>query len=149
MQIEIDQSWKIEDTNKKSVIAFSNSTSASLLISAKEKKAIQQLYRQAGKPEIFVYRLFSVLIFILVKDYLEQVDSIVVDTEYPGKEALIKDFILQLIWKYKDPSFNKNKLWFKQIGKRSRAHKVAYATFKESRRCTESVGLKDIAKYLL
>lgn len=91
MQIEIDQSWKIEDTNKKSVVAFSNGISASLLIPAKEKKVIQQLYRQAGKPEIFVYKLFSVLIFILVKDYLGKIDSIAIDTEYPGKEALIKE----------------------------------------------------------
>ena len=63
MRIEIDQSGKIENTNKNTIIAFSNNKFKSIFISAKDKREIQKFFRRIGKPRIFVYKTFAILIF--------------------------------------------------------------------------------------
>ena len=68
MNISIDQSSKIENTNKNTVIAYANSKQKSLLIKAEDKKNLQKIFRNAGKPEMFIYKTFAVLIFLLIKD---------------------------------------------------------------------------------
>ncbi|MCG2700747.1 hypothetical protein L6267_01100 [Candidatus Parcubacteria bacterium] len=66
MKIEIDQSGKIENTGKDTIIAFSNGSFGSISISAKDKREIQRIFRKIGKPRVFVYRVFAVLIFLLI-----------------------------------------------------------------------------------
>lgn len=53
MNIEIDQSGKIENTNKDTVIAFSDDTCGSILIKAVDKREIQKIFRDIGKSRIF------------------------------------------------------------------------------------------------
>ena len=60
MKIEIDQSGKIENTNKNTIIAFSDSKFKSIFISAKEKREIQKFFRRIGKPKIFIYKVFEI-----------------------------------------------------------------------------------------
>ena len=133
MKIEIDQSGKIENTNKDTVIAFSDDNFGSLLIKAKDKREIQEIFRQAGKPRVFIYKLFTILIFLLIKNHLKKVEEIVIDEEYPGKSALIKDLLLREIRKIR-PRFPKENISFRQIGKKSKAHNIAYNTFKKKRK---------------
>ena len=94
MNIEIDQSGKVENTSKNTIIAFSNDIFGSIFITAKDKREIQKIFRKIGKSRIFVYRLFSILIFLLIKDHLKRIDQIIIDEEYPGKENLIKNYLI-------------------------------------------------------
>lgn len=147
MKIEIDQSGKIENTNKDTVIAFSNSISSSILIKAKNKREIQNAFRQAGKRMVFVYRLFAILIFILIKKHIPKIQQIIIDTEYPGKSSIIKNFLLQEIRKIA-PSFRKDNIMFMQIGKKSRAHYLAYGVESNKKQPDMVVDTKDILKFI-
>jgi len=95
MKIEIDQSGKIENTSKNTIIAFSDDISGSIFIKAKDKREIQKVFRQIGKSKVFIYKLFAILIFLLIKNHLKRLEEIIIDEEYPGKSALIKNFLLQ------------------------------------------------------
>lgn len=148
MRIEIDQSWKIENTNKHSVLAFSNSSSSSVLIPAEDKRILQKFFREAGKPEMFVYRTFAILAYHLVKDHLDRIDMIIFDREYPSKEALIKDLFLQSIRK-QHPNFDKDCIWFEEIGKKSNAHWEAYWVFKGEKEPTKIVTYQMVLKEIL
>jgi len=148
MRVEVDQSWKIENTNKHSVLAFSNGTSSSVLIPAKDKKLLQEFFRAAGKPEMFVYRTFAVLAYHLIKDHLDKIDTIVFDREYPQKEALIKDLFLQLVRKQR-PNFDKGCVWFEEIGKKSNAHWEAYWVFKGEKEPAKIVTHQMVLKEIL
>ena len=86
MKIEIDQSNKIEQTNKDSVIGFSNNIFSCVLMRAKDKREIEKVFQRTGKSKIFIYRLFAILIFLLIKGHLRKIDEIVIDKEYPGKD---------------------------------------------------------------
>lgn len=145
MKIEIDQSGKIEDTNKNTVIAFSNHKFKSIFISAKNKREIQKFFRRIGKPRIFVYKTFAILIFLLIKNNLKEISQIIIDEEYPGKSPLIKNFLFQEVRKIK-PSFSKQDIVFYRIGKKSRAHFLAYGAAIGKRKADMEVGAREILR---
>lgn len=130
MKIEIDQSGKVEATNKPTVVAFSNDKNRSVIIFSRDKKYLQKIFREAANPQIFVYKTFAVLIFFLIKDHLKKIQQIIIDREYIGYEKLIKQFILEMCQKYHlriDPSI----IHFRNIGKKSKAHNIAIDAYQK------------------
>ena len=128
MKIEIDQSGKIENTSKPTVIAFSGNKNKSLIIFAGEKQKLQNHFRKIGKPSSFVYMTFAVLICLLIKGE-RLIDEIVIDREYPGQEVLIKSYLLQFLRK-SGKSFDKRKIYFQEIGRKSPAHNYAVRSYR-------------------
>ena len=147
MRIEIDQSGKIENTSKNTVIAFSNGKSGSIFISAKDKREIQKIFRRIGKPKIFIYRTFAILIFILIKNNLKEIDTITIDEEYPGKGNLIKDYLIREIRKV-NPHFYSGNILFKRIGKKSNAHSFGYLTYKGKISPSKKIKNRELLKTL-
>jgi len=123
MKIEIDQSGKIEKTSKHTYLALSNSEHFVLKISSTEKKKIQNYFRNIGKPRIFIYATFASLLAILFKNIKHKSNQIIIDIEYPGKNQLIKDLIKNI-----NSNFPIDDIHFHLIGKKSRAHFLAYGT---------------------
>lgn len=148
MTIEIDQSGKIENTNRNTVIAFSNHKSKSILISAKDKREIQEIFRGIGKGRMFVYRIFAILIFLLIKNFIHKIDEIIVDEEYPGWNHLIKDFLLREIRRVR-PEFETFRVCFKRIGRKSRAHILAYKINTKKRKADVDINVKDVMNYII
>ncbi len=96
MICEIDQSGKVEDTRKLTVVCFANGKAKTLLISAKEKRKALNTIRDIDKPKrTFIFRIFSGLLFLLIKN--ENLETIVIDEEYPEHEATIKFILLNII----------------------------------------------------
>src|SRR3990167_4722343 len=124
MRIEIDQSGKIENTNRPTVVAFCNSKQGAVIVLSREKKLIQKFFRQINKPRLFAYLGFTALVYLLVKDHIRNRDQIIIDREYPGFEKFIKHKLKEII--------NENKkikdidVSISQIGKKSQAHIIAY-----------------------
>lgn len=127
MQIEIDQSGKIENTSVNTVIAFSNSKRKSILITAKEKRKLQKAFREFNKSPLFVYKTFALLIYFLIKDDFNKIQSIIIDQEYPGKENEIKTYLFRQ-FKKDGINFSAKNIHFLEIGRKSRAHFCAYDT---------------------
>lgn len=124
MRIEIDQSGKIEETNKDTIIAFSNDASYAVCIKAKTKRRLQEKFRKIGEPRSFVLRVFATGIILLVKNHSGKNLELIIDKEYPGHEAVIKELLIQM--------FEKNSkgkvqiIRFSLIGKNSNAHIVTF-----------------------
>jgi len=148
MKIEIDQSGKIENTNKNTIIAFCDSKFKSIFISAKEKREIQKFFRRIGKSRVFIYKVFAILVFLLIKNNLKEIDKIIIDEEYPGKNSLIKNFLLQEIRKIK-PGFAKENIIFQKIGKKSRAHFLAYGVAVGKKKADTEVGAREILRMVV
>jgi len=148
MIIEVDQSGKIENTNKDTVIAFTNDIFGSILIKARNKRAIQKIFRSIGKHKIFIYRLLAILTFLLIRKYLKKINEIIIDEEYPGKSAMIKDFLLREIRKVR-PDFPKENIHFQLVGKKSRAHYLAYGVEIGKKLPDKEVGYLEILKFLI
>lgn len=145
MRIEIDQSGKIEHSNKPTVIGFSNNKKRSIIISAPEKqKLIRSFYRQK-KSKVFRYKVIALLIFLLIRNE-KKLESITIDKEYPGQENLIKSYLLDYL-KTSNNNIDKRDIVFKTIGKKSSAHEVAHKSFK-NRKANIKITFLQIMKYL-
>ncbi|MBL7158852.1 hypothetical protein ISS85_00030 [Candidatus Microgenomates bacterium] len=130
MKYQIDQSGKVEDTNRLTVVAFANGKTRSLKISGVEKQRLVKSMRALDYPrKVFIYKIFAGLVFILLKG--QRIREVVIDKEYPGHEPLIKDLILNLFIRTKGQA---PKISFSQIGRESRAHKIALEVFRGKRK---------------
>ena len=144
MRIEIDQSGKIEDTSRKTVLAYADSKNKtkSVLISARTKRKIQEIYRTMGKSKLFIYSTFSILLFFLTKENKKS-DLIIVDLEYPGKDKIILDMLNQIREKYKLLELN---VRFARIGNKPKAHYVANGVFNNKKKADVILGTNDIVE---
>lgn len=148
MRIEIDQSGKIEYTNKNTVLAFSNGIQKGILFRSKNKRKIQKVFVGANRPEIFVYKLFAILLYLLIKDDLGKIQSVVVDIEYTGKENLIKTFLKRILIKSNN-KFETSSISFRQVGRKSRCHKMAIEVYRRRRKASKEISLGEVMKYVL
>ena len=144
MTYQIDQSGKVEDTNKLTVVAYANGKIKSIKISSVEKQKLLAMMRTLDYPkQTYVYKIFTALIYFLLVD--EDVDYVVIDQEYVGHEITIKGFLIYLL--------NKNGrnipfIAFGHIGKTSSAHKAAVDVFRGKKKADLVVNAKEILKLL-
>jgi len=149
MRVEIDQSWKIEKTNKPTVIAFSNSqTEGSILVPQEVKKlAFTYLEERFGREKINIIRIFAACIVILLKNHNLKTASLIIDREYPGYEPVLKNLIvdygkkLGLMLNFEDISIQ-------EIGKKSEAHWLAYDVFTKKKKAGRVIQLRELLKIL-
>lgn len=145
MRVEVDQSGKIEQLNKDSVIAFSNKNQYSILIPKLVKQEAYKLYK--GKAKNLRYKLFCIGIYYCLKDYIKEKELITICCEYQGKENLIKSLLLDYLRKdyaQIDPKIMR----FGIIGKKSNAHAVAIDVFRGNRRPNKILSLKEVERWL-
>lgn len=130
MTYQIDQSGKVEDTKKLTVVAFADGKVKSLKISAVEKRKLVKIMRLLDYPKkTFIYKIFAGLVFLLLKD--EKIEQVMIDKEYPGHEAIIKDVLLRL---FKKIGKRRPEIMFNKISKKSPAHKAALEVFRGKRK---------------
>ena len=130
LNVEVDQSWKIEQTNRATALALADGIEYAVLVpSGAKKEAISRL-RATGKSgrRIYLY-LFAVAVYQLLKEHLDLLSAVVIDCEYEGREHDVRLVLLNLIWK-SHPGFPAEAIAFGHIGKTSRAHKRALAVFR-------------------
>lgn len=144
MTIYVDQSGKVESTKKSTVIAFSNGKSKTLIINQREKRKLIAAIREFKNPKKeFIFQIFAALVFLLIRK--ENVDNIIIDREYPGKEPVIKNILCQLFRKYKLPVPNISCM---EVGKKCGAHKAGIAVYREETSADERVSALDVLRVL-
>lgn len=131
MQAEVDMSGRVEETTRPTVLALSDGLTFSIRIAAGQKRILLHELRghkpHWGETQVNV-SIFSVLLYLLLKDNIEQLNLVMVDPEYPGHEPDIKDRVMTLcrrqgIVVYKD------QIAFGSVRKRSPAHKLALRVY--------------------
>lgn len=143
---QIDQSGKIEQTNKNTVLAIANSKTFSILLKAKDKRLLQDIFRTLfNKQRQYVYEVFSALVYLLLSTVRPKV-RILIDKEYPGQEDLIKLLVL----KYYDDQGQTapEDIEFGLVGKSSPAHNAAYKVFKKKIKPTKVVTFEEVVEII-
>lgn len=150
MQADVDMSGRIEETNKPTVLALADGINICISISAKEKRsAIEVLKRRKlkRKRRLIPVRVFSTLLFLLLRDHIEKLDLVVVDLEYPGHEPDIKDWVMTLC-RRDGIVVHRDQIVFEQVRKKSPAHELAYRTFKGRIRPDRKVTAEDVLRLI-
>src|SRR5258708_40285094 len=119
MHIDVDQSGRIEFTKDDSVLAFSNGESSSVLISAVVKRTCIHVLRRRGLsgPRLYI-RLFATVLYLLLRDYAPAITQVQIDVEYLGKDAAVKEHLVNLLRRANSP-ISSDRIQFGHIGKHS------------------------------
>lgn len=127
MTYQIDQSGKIENTSKLTVVAVANGVSKSIVIKGVEKRKLISAMKSMDYPKTnYIYKIFAALIFLLIRRFNKD-EIIYIDREYPGHESVIKDI---LIWLFSKENNSLPQIIFSLVGKHSPAHCLAISIFR-------------------
>lgn len=131
MRVEVDSSGVWGDLSKPTAFAFSNTISRVLWLSPDVKKAcIEEIRRRKGRTDVNDYlRLYSISIFLLLQDHLPRLSEIVLDLEYPKKMGMVRSILIEFI-RATDPHWARIPIRIQRVGKTSRAHAKAHATYR-------------------
>lgn len=125
-------------------IALANGKTLIIKISSTEKRKLIEAIRELHRPhKTYVYQIFAGLIFLLLKD--TKLQEVLIDTEYDGHNASIKEVLVQLFERFQKevPEIN-----FGYVGKRSSAHKAAIEAFRKKKKVTITATAEDMLKLL-
>lgn len=138
MTYQIDQSNKIEQTERDTVIAISNELKLTFILKRQDKRLLQKIFKIRGKKNFFPYITFAALLALLLKE-VAPVEKVIIDREYIGYENLIHQHIIQYL---KHLGFYRHlAIEFKQIGKTSPAHSLAAEVTVKGKRADRKVAL--------
>lgn len=147
MKIYIDQSGKIEETNRDTILALSNHEQYSVKIHRRTKRRILEQFRLHGKPKLYTLRTFSAGVFLLLKMHKTKIDEVVIDTEYFGKNAIIKSMIEAMFTKAKFS--NDTSITFGHIGKKAKAHLLALSVFRGKKKANKVINYSELQKWAI
>ena len=146
MKVEIDQSGKIGDTKVPTVLAFSNGENYAILIPATVKrKCVLELRKRGKQTDSFYIQLFSVCLYLLLKNHASQLTQAIVDFEYPGHDLQIRQQVLHLMKRSKI-AHSRFSMSFDHVGKKSRAHQKAWNVYNRIERPNKVIRFREIMK---
>lgn len=147
MKVEINQSNKIEQTNKDTIIGLADDKTFTILIKAKIKRKLQEEFRKQGKPRLFIYRTFMAGVILVFKyAQFKNLSKIVIDEEYYGKDKMLKSMFLEM-WS----RFFKEipEISFEKIGRKSKVHEICYLTMKKKYKPNKVIDFEEIKRLTL
>ncbi|EFK96045.1 protein containing Hedgehog/intein hint domain, C-terminal domain, partial [sediment metagenome] len=123
-KFEVDQSIRIEEYSKDSVVAIGNSEHTyTVIVPHTLKQSFRRMCDDA--PKHSAPTLFALSIVYAIRTSRMRVHELVIDVEYPEYEDIITEVIRNAL-----PSLH---IHFKQIGKKSPAHYAAYGVYKKQK----------------
>ena len=145
--VEVDQSGKFEDTRQNTVLAFANGITWSMLIPKAEKRVCLAALREQGVSEspAVIARLFATALFFLLQEHLSQIYRAVIDIEYTGNEAQIKEHLLNLLHRAGKKA-EAHQIHFWRIGKQSPAHEAAILTLQGNRKPNRVLSSEEVLR---
>ncbi len=126
------------------VLAFSDEIQAAILIPAYVKQQCYQRLKATGVRKRFIgIRLFAAGLILLLRPHVATLELITVDQEYEGWEPTIKEHLLRHL-RGERPDLTNRQVVFQRIGKGSRAHSVALATYQGDRKPNRRIGVEEL-----
>ena len=147
MQADIDQSGRIEETHRPTVIALANGVSYSVRMPAREKRRLLaelkrlRPQRSATRHHVLV---FSTLVFYVIREYADVLQGVIIDQEYTGYEASIKEHILNLCYRY-DIRL-RCEIMFQRVGKKSPSHDLAIRVYRGKVKADRTITSQEVLR---
>ncbi len=136
-RFEVDQSVRIEELNRDTVIGAANKDkSIAMILPRKVKRHFNEDFRRLGKPRQFAPLLFAGGIVILFQKCSIRPSALVIDTEYASHEGLIIQF-LEVFYPLAIVSIS-------HVGKNSPGHAAAYLTHVGKRKANGTITQSDV-----
>jgi len=147
MIVKINQSNKVEQTNRDTIIGLADEKTFTILIKKKIKRRLQEEFRKEGKPRLFIYRTFIAGVILALKyAKFKNISKIIIDEEYYGNDKLLKSIFLE-IWSRFFTAIPE--ISFEKIGKKSKVHEICYLTMKGKYKPNKIIEFEEIKRIAL
>jgi len=147
--IEVDQSGRTDKLTVDTAFAFSDEIQSAILIPKSVKRECYQLLKKEGmRKDLISVKLFAAGLILLLAPRVSTVGLITVDLEYPGWENEIKEQLLRYL-RRRYPNLSNRQIDFRPVGKKSRAHKIALATYRGERRPDREVQVGELLAVII
>jgi len=144
--VYIDLSAKTEEWRLDSVVVMSNGGDTVLIIPSKVKRDardwLKEQDRHKRKEAVYVYRLLATFVFLAVGPGLNSIEQLIIDDDYPGAGAAIKNELVPLL-QQKQRDFQGRQIHFQRV-KGSQADQLARSVFQSKQREGYLVTLQEI-----
>lgn len=144
----IDLSAKIEEWMADTVVAMSNGNEVYLILPSQVKRKARDYLKEVNtkprKEAVHIYRLLAILVFLIVKDEISDIEKIVIDNDYPGDEPAgkIKNELVPLLKRLRPEMAGKD-ISFQQV-KGKKADRLAREVFLAKERSGRLLTLQEI-----
>ena len=129
---EVDCVGRVEDIESNTVFSISAGLSYSILIPPAEKQKVfiivSEIHPNWGTTRKCVY-LYTIMLFLLIKDHIKKLDLVVIDNEYRGYEPVIKGLLMQLL-RDLGLKIKKDQIILKNLNRSSLACQMAVRVFR-------------------
>jgi hypothetical protein len=143
-RLQVDQSGKVEQTNKLTVVAYSNERQQTLEVPARVKREVlTRLKRRGHERKAAVLMVFAASLALLLRDAVKHVPMIVIDDEYTNQQRAIKSRLLRYLKRSGTP-VPPNILRFGYVGKASPAHRLAISVYRGERAPDHRATVKEL-----
>ncbi len=100
--VSVDLSAKTEQWTKDSAVAFSDGIQGSMLVRSRVKQQARRWLERRypnRRSTYYTFLMFALMVYLLIEPHLDEIEHVVIDQDYPGKEneGLIKDFLLNFL----------------------------------------------------
>lgn len=112
-----------------------------------KRKALAYLRERGKSRKVTVLMVFAAGLFLLLRDVAESTDLAIIDQEYTGHDALIKNRLLQLL-RAEGLRVYPDMFAFGYVGKESRAHYLALGVHQGKIKPDHRVTWKQLLKAL-
>lgn len=140
---QIDQSGKIEQTNKDTLLCLSNGSWDAVLIKASTKRSLQKWFKINNHIKNFTLFVFAAGLSFLIKRNMKA-RQILIDTEYSGKNDFIENIIMEIL----NSETRIPVLRFGFVGKSSSAHLLANQIVRRKKKVGLIITEEEIIKVL-
>jgi len=147
--VEVDQSGRTDTLTVDTALAFSDGIRWAILIPKAVKRACYHYLKAQGvrRSRIGVKLLIAGLV-LLLQDHIGTIGLITIDQEYvAGVQGDIKGELLYRLRKHA-PDLYSDQIIFRQIGKKSAAHKLALETFRGERKPDRRISTEELLEVL-
>lgn len=144
----IDVSGRMEKrTRKDAALAFSDGIEASIFVSGEVKLAVNDELRQQGVPrKRRGVRILVAGLYLLLEDFLDQLNHVVIDDELPGWGNEIKRELLGLV-RQKVSDFDRSQIDVRNVRddpRGQRADRLAWLTRRKKREPHRRLTFQDL-----
>lgn len=142
--VEVDQSGRIEEFGKDTIVAVSNGFTSTIMLTAELKCELRAaLVKRGVKSKLIPIRMFVAAIMLAIYEFRHNITLMTIDEEYTGYDNELKSLVLdrmRLVGVRLDP----NAVWVSCIGKKSPAHNAAIRVMRKRAGATKYPSLADI-----
>lgn len=146
MRVEIDMGNRL-DKSGDTTFGFLNTIQKAMLL--KQTVRNQCLDAMIGRTLSKELRLFTACVFILIREHLGRIEKMTIDSDYDGHEGDIKHYLHNFIKRYHDPRYPSSRIEVGHITRKSRAHEVAWRTYRGERKPDKSLTVAQLLKILV